>query len=52
LTDKDFGYKNNRGLGRGISAAYRYWKEKDPVIHHAIAYSYVDRNGKIPWDKE
>ena len=50
LDDKGNGYGNNRGLASGVSAAYRYWEEKDPVIHHEIAYTYTDRNGDLSWD--
>ena len=28
---------------------YKHWKKKDAVIHHAIAYTYTDKNGKLPW---
>ncbi len=44
-------YGNNRGLAAGVSAAYRHWEKKDPVIHHAIAYTYIDRDGNLPWHK-
>jgi len=49
LRDKGAEYGNNRGLGSGVSAAWRHWKEKDPVIHHAIAYTFRDKDGNIPW---
>lgn len=44
-------YGNNRGLAAGVSAAYRYWEKKDPVVHHAIAFTYRDRDGDLPWEK-
>lgn len=50
LKDKNAEYGNNRGLGSGVSAAWRYWESKDPVIHHAIAYTYRDKDGNIPWE--
>ena len=49
LKDKGAEYGNNRDLGTGVSAAWRHWKEKDPVIYHAIAYTFRDKNGNIPW---
>ena len=49
LEDRGWGYGNNRGLASGVSASCRYWEKKDPVIHHAIAYSYLNRNGQLPW---
>lgn len=51
LKDKGNEYGNNRGLGAGISAAWKYWKEKDPVIHHAIAHTFVNKNGNPQWKK-
>ena len=53
LQDKGSEYGNNRGLARGVGAAYRFWEKKDPVVHHAIAYTYTytDKNGELPWDK-
>jgi len=50
LKDKKLEYGNNRGLASGVSAAWRYWEKKDPVIHHAIAHTYVDKEGKPPWE--
>ncbi len=49
LKDKGEDYGNNRGLGAGVSAAWRHWEDKDPVIYHAIAHTYTDKNGKLPW---
>lgn len=51
LEDKNAGYGNNRGLASGVGAAYRYWKEKDPVVHHAIAYTFNDKDGEPAWLK-
>ena len=50
LKDKDAEYGNNRGLASGVSASWRYWKKKDPIIHHAIAYTFIDKNGNFPWE--
>lgn len=47
--DKKSEYGSNRGLAKGVSASYNYWKSKDPVIHHAIAYTFIDKNGNLPW---
>ena len=49
LRDKGEDYGNNRGLGAGVSAAWRHWKDKDPVIFHAIAQTFTDKNGDLPW---
>ena len=49
LKDKNSEYASNRGLARGVSASWRYWKKKDPVIYHAIAYTFLDKNGNLPW---
>jgi|TARA_R110000744_G_C18961211_1_gene516924 hypothetical protein len=50
LADKGVEYGNNRGLGSGVSAAWRHWEKKDPVIHHAIAFTFRDKDGNIPWE--
>lgn len=47
-------YGSSRAMARGLSAAYRRWqaKEKDRGISataHAIAHTFVDRNGNHPW---
>jgi hypothetical protein len=44
-------YGSNRGLAAGVSAAYRYWEKTDPVVHHAIAYTYRDQDGNLAWEK-
>jgi len=49
LKDKGAEYGNNRDLGAGVVAAWSHWKEKDPVIYHAIAYTFIEKNGNIPW---
>lgn len=53
LDDRDMTYGNERGMGAGVSAAYTYWKEnkEDPVVHHAIAHTYVDQEGELAWKK-
>jgi hypothetical protein len=50
LSDQGHSYGNNRGLASAVSAAYRHWERKDPVIHHAIAYTYTDKDGNLPWE--
>lgn len=42
-------YANNRGLAAAVAASWRYWKKNDPVIHHAIAYTFLNKNGELPW---
>lgn len=51
LADKNSSYGNNRGLASGVAAAYRYWEKKDPVIHHAIAYTFNNKDGEPAWAK-
>lgn len=51
LADRGKDYNNNRGMATGVSAAYRRWKDKDPVVYHAIAYTYTDKDGNLAWDK-
>lgn len=51
MLDKGKDYVNNRGMASAVSAAYRRWKEKDPIIYYAIAYTYTDREGNLAWDK-
>ncbi|ELZ1717837.1 hypothetical protein SD909_004246 [Vibrio parahaemolyticus] len=50
LADKGEAYGNNRGLAAGVSAAYRHWQRKDPVVYHAIAFTFRDKHGNIPWE--
>lgn len=53
LEERGMEYGSNRGLASGISAAYRYWEEKENlVIRHAIAHTFVDRNGHPAWQKD
>ena len=52
LLDKGKDYNNNRGMATGVAAAYRRWKDKDPVVYHAIAYTYTDKDGNLAWDKK
>ena len=51
MLDKGKDYVNNRGMASAVSAAYRRWKVKDPVIYYAIAYTYTDKEGNLAWDK-
>lgn len=51
LADKKAQYGSNRGLAAGVAGAYRYWKGKDPVVHHSIAFTYRDKDGGLAWDK-
>lgn len=48
---EDYSWESNLGLGRSVSAAYKAWSNVDPVVHHAIAYTFKGRNGQFPWDK-
>lgn len=51
LNDAGASYSDvsNLGLGRSVSAAYKAWEKVDPVVHHAIAYTFKGRNGSFPW---
>ncbi len=51
MLDKGKDYVNNRGMASAVSAAYRRWKSKDPVIYYAIAYTYTDKEGNLAWDE-
>ena len=51
MFDKGKDYVNNRGMASAVSAAYRRWKVKDPVIYYAIAYTYTDKEGNLAWDE-
>lgn len=51
LQDRNCGYGNNRGVAKAVSASWKRWNAKDPVIHHAIAYTFVDKDGNLPWNK-
>lgn len=53
LNDKDrnAAYDSNRGLAKAVAAAYERFKKKDPVIHHANAHTFVDKDGELPWIK-
>ena len=51
MLDKGKDYVNSRGMASAVSAAYRRWKVKDPVIYYAIAYTYTDREGNLAWDE-
>lgn len=44
LNDKGADYGGGIGMGSVVAAAYRYWQEKDWVIHHAIAASFTGQN--------
>ena len=50
MLDKGKDYVNNRGMASAVSAAYRRWKEKDPIIYYAIAYTYTDKEGNLAWE--
>ena len=44
LNDKGSDYGGGQGMGACVAAAYRYWKEKDWVLHYAIAASFTGSN--------
>lgn len=52
LNDRGQNYSDvsNLGLGRSVSAAYHAWEKVDPVVHHAIAYTFKGRNGSFSWE--
>lgn len=50
LADKGAEYGNNRGLASGVSAAYRHWANKDPVVHHSIAFTFRNKDGGLAWE--
>ena len=52
---KNFSKEKSRGkmigFGQSVSAAWKAWSEEDPVIHHAIAHTFTDKNGSYSWKK-
>ncbi len=52
LKERGLEYESNRGLAAGITAAINYWEEKDPVIHHAIVQSYVNKKGEFAYENK
>lgn len=50
LSERGSDYESGRAMASGVSAAYSYWEEKgEPVIHHAIAHTYVNDEGQLAW---
>lgn len=46
LEEKGFCYRNDNRLAAGVSASYKYWKNKgDEVIASAITLTYTDKKG-------
>ena len=52
LLDKGKDFGTNRGMASAVSAAYRRWEKKDPIIYYAIAYTYTDKEGNLAWKSE
>tara|TARA_R110002124_G_scaffold134495_1_gene297250 strand:+ start:2949 stop:3221 length:273 start_codon:yes stop_codon:yes gene_type:complete len=48
---QNYSEESNRGLGKVVSSAYDAWKEVDPVVHHAIAYTFRGKDGELLWNK-
>lgn len=48
---QNYSEESNRGLGKVVSSAYAAWEEVDPVVHHAIAWTFKGRDGEFPWKK-
>ena len=42
LKDSGCAFKSNKELKKGVTEAYKYWEDKDRVIHHALAYLFND----------
>lgn len=53
LNDNGEEYSNdsNLGIGKSVSAAYHAWEKIDPLVHIAIANTFIGRNGEFSWDK-
>jgi len=53
LNDEGGSYSevSNQGLGQTVASAYRQWENIDPVVHHAISYTFRGRDGRFPWEK-
>lgn len=50
LSDEGVDYEPGRGMANGVKAAYHHWEKKDPVIHHAIAHVFTDKDGNLAWE--
>jgi len=52
MIDHGFEYsqESNRGIASSVKAAFYAWEEIDPVVHHAIAYNFVGKDGKFAWE--
>jgi len=48
---QNYSENSNRGLGKVVSSAYDEWKKVDPVVHHAIAWTFIDKDGEPAWKK-
>ena len=42
-------YEKGRGVANGVKGAFYYWGEKDPVVHHAIAHVFTNKDGVLAW---
>jgi hypothetical protein len=49
LMDRNSALSNNKELAKVVAIAYKYWEKRDPVVYHAIAYVFSDKNGKRTW---
>lgn len=53
LRDMDAAYDSNRGLAKGVAAAYRFWEAKpDLAVAHSIALTYKNKDRKFAWTAE
>lgn len=50
MIDNGFDYSSNRGMASSVKAAFYAWEEIDPVVHHAIAYNFVGKDGLFAWE--
>ena len=45
-----YSYASNFGLGQSVSAAYHAWEKIDPLVHQAIANTFIGRDGNFSWE--
>ena len=52
MLDKGKDYVNNRGMASAVSAAYRRWKTKDPIIYYELHTPSLTRKATLPGMKQ
>ena len=50
LNDKGADYGGGIGMGKVVSASYRFWESKSSVTHHAIAATFTGKNDQYCYE--